>query len=327
MIAITSCFDLIRIDFLHGVITMQVMMIGGKGSGKTTFMAGMYKKMTEESKFSIEIFDSEKRQKLEELGEKLIRGGYPAPNDFAQTYDFYLKAEGSYLFPFGWYDYRGGIITTYNPNDPEAQEFDTKCKNCDAMIVFIDSTMLLDSGFNRYWRQMKETIERFACTAAAHNHKTLSIVLTKCDEDMGYDISLSRVWEQIFSFVDELREYEYIHGLVAGTHINRNIIFPVDKVFMWTMRLNFLKQCQACSSSAAIARWQSFSHNPSLETFFGAVGRVMNGETPKWVVAENQAAQAEKLRTHFNNLETTFGEKTKKGYRENFIKGSGYIRF
>ena len=289
---------------------MQVMMIGEPNSGKTTFMAGMYKEMTEEGGFTIRIHDENKRRQLEKLGSNLTRGIYPSRTDIAQTYHFDLLVEDIYIFDFEWYDYRGGLYTEYNPNSREARELDEKCETCDAMIVFIDSTKLLDKGFKRYWRQLKGTIERFACTAA-DDPKTLSIVFTKCDMERGYNITDTEAWGDISSFLGELCEYQYLHGLMTFSHINRKIIFPVVDVFMWTMRLNFLKQCQACIANAAYARSQSAAYNPNLDNIAGAIGRFFNGETPKYKIAEIQANKAEALGGMFAKLGEIFVETAK----------------
>ena len=118
---------------------MNILMIGHSQSGKTSYMAGLYKLYGDKKDgFGLWLSDSDKRLKLQKMAENLAKGIYPSGTDIASEYNFWLQHDNSLLIPFNWYDYRGGSLSESSSWSRDKENLLKKIDNADALIVFID---------------------------------------------------------------------------------------------------------------------------------------------------------------------------------------------
>ena len=70
---------------------MNILMVGHSRSGKTSFMAGMYKYLGESKEgYGIRAKSSTQKKNLERMAAGLSQNRYPAGTDVQQKYDFAL---------------------------------------------------------------------------------------------------------------------------------------------------------------------------------------------------------------------------------------------
>lgn len=80
---------------------MDILMIGHSRSGKTSYMAGLYKLYGDAPNgFGLWMSDSSKSQKLKHLAANIDKGIYPEGTDIASEYNFWLQYNNSLLVPF-----------------------------------------------------------------------------------------------------------------------------------------------------------------------------------------------------------------------------------
>ena len=85
-------------------------MVGHSGAGKTSFMAGMYKYLGEDTEgYGISAKNQAQKSQLKRMAQALDRGVYPAGTDVQSRYEFAFTVHGDELVPFNWIDYRGEI--------------------------------------------------------------------------------------------------------------------------------------------------------------------------------------------------------------------------
>lgn len=117
---------------------MDILMIGHSRSGKTSYMAALYKEYGENSGgYGITTTTSE-RERLSVLANNIAKGYYPKGTDIASEYEFWLKIDNKKIIPFNWYDYRGGVLSENSKNSAEARMLIQKIEDADALIVFLD---------------------------------------------------------------------------------------------------------------------------------------------------------------------------------------------
>lgn len=162
---------------------MNILMVGHSRSGKTSFMAGMYKYLGESKEgYGIRAKNSTQKKNLERMAAGLSQNRYPAGTDVQQKYDFALTANGEDIIPFNWIDYRGGILLSDDPDEGDMDKFLKAIKQADALVVFLDGQKLADKS----GRWMMEYDILLSCieNSLDVDHKSwfpISFVITKCD--------------------------------------------------------------------------------------------------------------------------------------------------
>lgn len=160
---------------------MNIMMIGHSGAGKTSFMAGMYKYLGDDTTgFGIKSKNPQQKARLEKMAADLSRNKYPSPTDIQAKYEFAFTVLGKELVPFNWLDYRGGVLT--DDSEEEMDSFLEAIKYSDALVVFLDGQKLVDST-NR-WNFEYDIIISCIENALTVSHESwfpISFVITKVD--------------------------------------------------------------------------------------------------------------------------------------------------
>lgn len=95
---------------------INILVLGGKGTGKTCFMLGMYDDMRiGYGGFTFSATDVDVDRKLVDNFRKLTdskgEDRWPLPNEGITEYEFNLNFALRRFMVFGWHDYRGGIIS------------------------------------------------------------------------------------------------------------------------------------------------------------------------------------------------------------------------
>ena len=162
---------------------MKVLMIGHSGAGKTSFMAGMYKRLGEErSGYGMHTTDEEQHMQLKRLADRLSRGQYPEGTDVQSSYLFNFTRNGKSIMPIEWIDYRGGALTSTDKDDKELKVLTDQIADSDALIIFLDGTKLNELR----WETQCEFDIIISCVELALKKERkhwlpISMVITKAD--------------------------------------------------------------------------------------------------------------------------------------------------
>lgn len=230
---------------------MDILMIGHSGSGKTTFMAGLYSRMKNgaagftidsnyseyrrnTSNYSYDNFLQQERD-LDKIAENLHRGIYPPATMIKQGYYFNLVCNG-HSIPFNWYDYRGGILMERSTSSADASDIINKIKYADALVVFIDGDTLMENmnaAIRQYRRLITYINNALANISRPENeYFPISFVITKGDlhdwDDMIQSDGFNYFNENLFN---PIRQSKDVIGMWTITEINSiniyNVHFPL----------------------------------------------------------------------------------------------------
>lgn len=221
-------------------------MIGHSGSGKTTYMAGLFARMEGgvasysishamnwSSGFSSvnERYKSQK-ENLERLATNLEKGVYPSGTDIHQEYNFYLKSTGEHSIPFDWYDYRGGALFEKTSFSKDVADLHNRIITADAMIVFLDGNVLVQNS-EKNIRQYQRLVYIINKAIGERNMQEeeyfpISFVITKGDmheDDNLFDCPGFNYFDNaIFSTI---KNSTSVAALTTITEVNKDNIFNV----------------------------------------------------------------------------------------------------
>lgn len=162
---------------------MNILMVGHSRSGKTSFMAGMYKYLGDSKEgYGIKAKNSSQKKNLERMAAGLAKNRYPEGTDVQQIYEFALTANDEEIIPFNWMDYRGGILLSDDPDEGDMDEFLNAMKLADALVVFLDGQKLADKSGR--WLMEYDILLSCIENSLDVDHKSwlpISFVITKCD--------------------------------------------------------------------------------------------------------------------------------------------------
>lgn len=242
---------------------MKVMMLGASEAGKTTFMAAMYSLMSERKVWHIDAWNTGEGERLKELASNIKNGQYPARTDTKQEYTFDFRCESDHLFPFTWFDFRGGAIFQ-STTDPVSKYVAQRLKEADALIVFFDATLLDTEKGEKLWRRIQVLCMNYAVRANVNNSLSLTIVLTKADlvryspeltnrersqslikADLAYfhqDVLNTRTGKIIKNFIENFSKNQYLLGMLSWSAINKGVCYGIDNPFYNAMWIGLIKE-------------------------------------------------------------------------------------
>lgn len=158
-------------------------MVGHSRSGKTSFMAGMYRYLGESTEgYGISAKKENQKEQLTKMALDLSKGRYPDGTNIQNEYEFSLNVHGEELVPFNWIDYRGGILMSDDPSDSDIDDFMNALERADALVVFLDGTKLAESGAR--WNIEYDLLISCITKSLSVPHSScfhISFVITKCD--------------------------------------------------------------------------------------------------------------------------------------------------
>ena len=137
---------------------MKVTMLGLSGSGKTSYMAGLYEVLGANSLEGFKIRPTSlvpdgdwiaESGKFEKISFGARNFDYPPGTKKTTVWSFDLLYESSFVTSISWIDYRGGVLKVQPddaPEDPEIleslREIATHISISNAVIIFVDSVSL-----------------------------------------------------------------------------------------------------------------------------------------------------------------------------------------
>ena len=180
---------------------MRVTMLGISGSGKTSFMAGLAQRMSQDSVSGYTISPAAlsamdaafARANLQQIQFAQNNFTFPIGTTSTTTWTFNLLRSGKEVCFFEWIDFRGGYLDQLHDgikegNETELQEFLAYVQASDAVIIFVDSIRAVKyhkspGAFQQFTKV--PGIFRFLIDISRNSRpKTFIIVGTKADSDL-----------------------------------------------------------------------------------------------------------------------------------------------
>lgn len=216
-------------------------MIGHSGSGKTSYMAGLYKLYGDDPKgFGLWMFDSHKKQNLKRLGHDIEMGTYPGGTDIAEEYNFWLQYDDSLLIPFNWYDYRGGALLESSKNSKDARELVEKINKADALIVFLDGekiTHMTDDDLENEYEVIMWAIQKaISSRYSADSYYPISFVITKGDLYDNYSILINSPGLKFFTpLIKSIANSQSSVGMIGIAEVSKDGISNVSAPLFFSL--------------------------------------------------------------------------------------------
>ncbi len=202
-------------------------MVGHSRSGKTSFMAGMYKYLGESKEgYGIKSLRSEQKANLKRMAEQLSRGRYPNGTDVQQVYNFSLTVNGDDIIPFNWLDYRGGILLSDDPDESDMTNFLKAVELADALVVFLDGEKLADKTGK--WRMEYDILLSCIERSLDVNHNSwfpINFVITKCDL-LPSDTTFHGL-DQFYLLFEQISQSDKVGAMLLQSSINsESYVYP-----------------------------------------------------------------------------------------------------
>lgn len=120
---------------------INILMIGNKDSGKTTYMCSAYGLLSKgDSGCKLKSADNN-REWLRTVFNDIKRGNYPNATNRRNMYDFELFYNKKKLFDINWIDYYGGVISEVSD-----EEFERDLNDVDGIMLFLDAVSLYNNN-------------------------------------------------------------------------------------------------------------------------------------------------------------------------------------
>ena len=218
-------------------------MIGHSSSGKTTYMAAMYKKMHEGIQgYSIESNSLNNHNDLMTLSNRLMQGYYPSSTDIHTEYKFKLLYNKKALIGFNWFDYRGGALLQESNSSPDVTELNRRIKESDALIVFLDGDKMTknDPILQKELRLLIIRIRQSVKELDKNTSFPISFIVTKGKRFESINLFETAGYLTIKNLIEEIRQSKNINGLVTVTEINKNAMLNIEFPFLFSMQKGIL---------------------------------------------------------------------------------------
>jgi GTPase SAR1 family protein len=128
----------------------NIVLLGASGSGKTVFLASLFKKLSIQGEFDffLSVEDSQRKSLNKIYNELIVGESWPAGTRNTRSWIFDCHTKDSEqsndvkACTFNYFDYAGGLITdTTEQND--ATQFESLTNNGNAVLVLLDGQKLL----------------------------------------------------------------------------------------------------------------------------------------------------------------------------------------
>lgn len=283
---------------------MNILMIGHSQSGKTSYMAGLYKQYGDEQEgFGLWMSDTNKRERLEKLATNISRGQYPAGTDIARQYEFWLQYDNKLLIPFNWYDYRGGALSENSKNSPDAKKLISQINQADALIVFLDGKKIVnmtDDDLEEEYDVLFWAIQKSISQRSSNGHYfPISFIITKGDLYQSYEpLYNSPGFEYFMPIMKNISQSEVAAGMVGIVEVSKegisNVFAPL--IFSLYYGMHHYIEDRLSSLNAEIEYYNSLDPG-----FWDDLGSLLFGGESDSQKAEKSI---EKIKEEKNRLET-----------------------
>lgn len=284
-------------------------MIGHSGSGKTSYMAGLYKLYGDDPKgFGLWMSDSTKKQNLKRLGNDIEKGKYPGGTDIAEEYNFWLQYDDSLLIPFNWYDYRGGALLESSKNSKDARELVNRINSADALIVFLDGekiTRMTDYDLEDEYEVLMWAVQKSISQRTSDgNYFPISIIITKGDLYQDYSIIYdSPGFHYFLPLMQNISQSKVTAGMVGIVEVAKNGISNVFSPLIFSLYygMHHYINARVSSINSEIERYNRLYPN-LIDDIFCGIGKFF-GEDSK-SDREMAAESIKKIEEEKSQLET-----------------------
>ena len=195
----------------------KITVIGFTGSGKTTYLVGMYMVMGNViNNFSLIAKDAGVDLYLDNLGTQMFQDGTPPqPTNKLEVYDFHLAHCFQPVCDFSWRDYPGGFLAD-GSTTPQSQQLIEDIKESDCLLFIVDGEALTvdnptsDADYQRKLQtklNFNQGLRReFTCLMQLSKNgielPPIAIVVTKADLiDAQYQNAVNSVIHNRFSAI------------------------------------------------------------------------------------------------------------------------------
>lgn len=201
---------------------MNILMMGNKESGKTTYMASAFGLLEDGiSGFYIRT-DASSKAWFTKLFSEIKQGRYPNATDKRGIYEFGLYFNQKKILDFNWIDYNGGIITEHNIDNLEGD-----IAKSEGMMVFLEADAL--------WRNNSSIhkFRRILALISSHIENSdnplfsVIIVLTKYDR-IPVNVGIDEVTEPIQGFLDSAKQNDKLYVRVVPVSCTSSGFFNVE---------------------------------------------------------------------------------------------------
>lgn len=215
--------------------TYNVVMLGPRGSGKTVFLASMYKRLSTQGELSffLEVDNGEKRKRLKNIYTQVaIDEKWPKGTSFAEVseWNFTCKVQSPSLpiysaCKFTYLDYAGGRLT--DEMEDEDVKFDNQLAEADALLGLLDGqricSLMRNEKLGKIWMindlpNMLDIMQRI--------QKPIHFVISKWDIVKG-QYTLEQIREKLL----QIQEFKNIVSLRNQSNTSVRLI-PVSSVGM-----------------------------------------------------------------------------------------------
>lgn len=304
----------------------KVTVIGFTGSGKTTYLIGMYICMsTGINGFSLLAKDHNLDLYLEKLWNNLCNGQGPDPSNRLETYDFHISHNIKPVCDFEWVDYPGGLLA--DPLSENRQKLESDIKDSDCILLIVDGEIFscieaIDQ--NDYQQKLEYSLKyntgirnevRMLTMLSAEEIQLppVGIVVTKCDLiDVAYQNAIRKALRNTFSSLFESSERVVLQMSVSLGGVIEKGFYPepfcIEQPIAFAVLSILLKYIIA-------ANIQKFKNLDYIEAHNGIWGRLIHSNKINkakenvnnlGVAVDKWAASAFKLINLFSDKKTIY---------------------
>lgn len=312
----------------------RVTIIGYTGSGKTTYLTGMYMCMSGAGckNYTIGAVDSKQDLRLEQMWDKLTDGGFPAASSDSEKYSFHISHNYKPVCDFDWLDYPGGVLS--QPDHQDWGKLRESIHVSDCLLLVLDGKAFdIEAGSEeeyaekltkkiKYDKGMRNELKEF--NDLSKNNLRIPptcIVITKCDLiDPGHRNTIESVLRESMSSLFEGTEMLTITSVSLGANIENDgpdpfcieepIAFAVLMILLKYIEMLKDKKTQKLNivnkKRGFFTKWLDSSEIENANAELNELNK--NGD--KWI------EDAEKLLELFDSEKDIFANNKKYNFRE-----------
>jgi Double-GTPase 2 len=207
---------------------VKIVMLGHPSSGKTTYMASMYSRLSSGvGGFRLHARQPDVHLELVRMANGIRKGQYPLPTDRRAEYHFtlYHRSQRHDMLDFAWTDHRGGAV------DGRTSESDVKAlvrdlQAADGLVVFVDASAMV--GGVDINRQI-DTLAYMMQGAIEVMNRAMPVVLLFTKTDLVPAVP-PEVTQAIRPIWMALQANEHVEAAVITTASGRRSVRVVDPV-------------------------------------------------------------------------------------------------
>ena len=276
---------------------MNILMIGNKESGKTTYMASAFGLLEGGvSGFYIKT-DVSSKTWFRKLFSEIKNGNYPNATDKRSTFEFELYHDQTKILDFNWIDYNGGIITEQSIDNLEKD-----IAQSEGMMIFLEADALWRN--NTSVHKFRRILALIANHLENSEHPLFSvvIVLTKYDR-ISADVGLDEVTEHIKMFLDDAKNNDKIYVRVVPVSCTDkgfyNVELPLLDILDSGMKIEYLTTI--LEAKAYAEEFEKYHNKRSLIDW--AISRFLGVKT-NGEIAEEYREQAQRKIQLYESIKT-----------------------